>query len=457
MTNPLAPSLLLPPLVSSAAMRSVLDDRARLQRMLDFEAALTRAEAALGVVPASAADPIAAACKAERYDLAALGEAAAAAGNLVEPLIKALTAEVAKTDAQAAACVHWGACEQDVMDTVLVLELRAGIDALIADLNRAIDGFTALAGRQRRTASIARTALRHALPMPFGLKVAGYAAALGRSRERLKRLRKEALVLQLGGAAGTLAALGDQGLAVADRLAALIELPAAEAPWHSHRDRLAEVACAFGILAGTCGKIGRDVALLMQTEVAEVFEPPAAPAGEGAPAAPRLAPAAAATMAVAAAMMAPPLVATILACQMQEHERAVGGWQAEWTTFPALALTTSGALSAVADLAQGIEVDPDRMRKNLDITHGLIMAEAIELALAGKIGRGEAHELVEEAAGKAVAEKRSLQNVLSEDPRVTAHLSGPLLGRLFEPMSHQGTAQIFLDRLVGTLKANKRP
>jgi 3-carboxy-cis,cis-muconate cycloisomerase len=457
MTNPLAPSLLLPPLVSSAAMRSVLDDRARLQRMLDFEAALTRAEAALGVVPASAADPIAAACKAERYDLAALGEAAAAAGNLVEPLIKALTAEVAKTDAQAAACVHWGACEQDVMDTVLVLELRAGIDALIADLNRAIDGFTALAGRQRRTASIARTALRHALPMPFGLKVAGYAAALGRARERLKRLRKEALVLQLGGAAGTLAALGDQGLAVADRLAALIELPAAEAPWHSHRDRLAEVACAFGILAGTCGKIGRDVALLMQTEVAEVFEPPAAPAGEGAPAAPRLAPAAAATMAVAAAMMAPPLVATILACQMQEHERAVGGWQAEWTTFPALALTTSGALSAVADLAQGIEVDPDRMRKNLDITHGLIMAEAIELALAGKIGRGEAHELVEEAAGKAVAEKRSLQNVLSEDPRVTAHLSGPLLGRLFEPMSHQGTAQIFLDRLVGTLKANKRP
>jgi 3-carboxy-cis,cis-muconate cycloisomerase len=343
------------------------------------------------------------------------------------------------------------------MDTVLVLELRAGIDALIADLNRAIDGFTALAGRQRRTASIARTALRHALPMPFGLKVAGYAAALGRARERLKRLRKEALVLQLGGAAGTLAALGDQGLAVADRLAALIELPAAEAPWHSHRDRLAEVACAFGILAGTCGKIGRDVALLMQTEVAEVFEPPAAPAGEGAPAAPRLAPAAAATMAVAAAMMAPPLVATILACQMQEHERAVGGWQAEWTTFPALALTTSGALSAVADLAQGIEVDPDRMRKNLDITHGLIMAEAIELALAGKIGRGEAHELVEEAAGKAVAEKRSLQNVLSEDPRVTAHLSGPLLGRLFEPMSHQGTAQIFLDRLVGTLKANKRP
>jgi 3-carboxy-cis,cis-muconate cycloisomerase len=293
--------------------------------------------------------------------------------------------------------------------------------------------------------------------MPFGLKVAGYAAALGRSRERLKRLRKEALVLQLGGAAGTLAALGDRGLDVTDRLAALIELPAADAPWHSHRDRLAEVACAFGILAGTCGKIGRDVALLMQTEVAEVFEPPATPAGEGAAAAPaRLAPAAAAAMAVAAAMMAPPLVATILACALQEHERAVGGWQAEWTTFPALALVTSGALGAVADLAQGIEVDPDRMRNNLDITHGLIMAEAIELALAGKVSRGEAHKLVAEAAEKAIADKRSLQNVLSDDPRVTAHLSGPVLGRLFEPMSYQGTAQTFVDRLIATLKTNKR-
>jgi 3-carboxy-cis,cis-muconate cycloisomerase len=155
-------------------------------------------------------------------------------------------------------------------------------------------------------------------------------------------------------------------------------------------------------------------------------------------------------------MIAPQLVATILSCQLQEHERAVGGWQAEWLTFPALALITSGELGAVADLAQGIEVDPDRMRANLDITRGLIMAEAITLALAGKISRGEAHKLLEEASQKAVAEKRSLQNVLVDDPRVTTHLSGPVLGRLFEPMSHQGAAQTFVDRLVGTLKANNK-
>jgi 3-carboxy-cis,cis-muconate cycloisomerase len=459
MTNPLAPSLLLPPLVSSAAMRAIVDDRARLQRMLDFEAALTRAEAVMGVIPASAVDPITAACRAERYDIAALGEAAAAAGNLVVPLVEGLTAEVAKTDAAAASYVHWGVSGQDVMDTALALELRAGIDALIADLNRAIEGFTALAGRQRRTASVARTSLRHALPMPFGLKIAGYAAALGRSRERLKRLRRDALVLQLGGSAGTLAALGDQGLDVTDRLAALLDLPAPDAPWHSHRDRLAEVASAFGILAGTCGKIGRDISLLMQTEVAEVLDQPAPPGDAAAAAPPRLGPAAAAAMAVAAAMIAPQLVATILACGMQEHERAVGGWQAEWATFPALALVTSGALGAVADLALGMEVDPDRMRKNLDTTHGLIMAEVIIFALAAKIGRQEAQALVEEASRTAVDDKRSLQNVLDQDPRVTAHLPGPVLGRLFEPMSYQGAAQTFVDRLVGTLKAgaSKRP
>jgi 3-carboxy-cis,cis-muconate cycloisomerase len=267
-------------------------------------------------------------------------------------------------------------------------------------------------------------------------------------------------LLQFGGSVGTLAALGDHGLEVTDRLAALLDLPAPEAPWHSHRDRLAEVASAFGILAGTCGKIGRDISLLMQNEVAEVFEPPSAPGGDGAvDTPPKLSPGAAATMAVTAAVIAPQLVAAILACEVQEHERAVGGGQAEWTTFPALALVTSGALGAVADLAQGIEVDADRMRKNLDITHGLVMAEAITVALAAKISRQEAHKLVEEASQKAVTEKRSLQNVLAEDPRVTAHLSGPVLGRLFEPMSYQGVAQTFIDRLVAPLKAGagKRP
>ena len=185
----------------------------------------------------------------------------------------ALAAEVAKTDPETARYVQWGATDQDIIDTALMLELRAGIDALTTDLNRAIDGFTSLAGRHRRTAAVARTGLQHMLPIPFGLKVAGYAAALARSRQRLQRLRKEALALQFGGAVGTLASLGENGLKVAERLAALLDLPLPDAPWHGHSDRVSEIASAFAILAGTCGKIARDVALLMQAEIAEAFEP----------------------------------------------------------------------------------------------------------------------------------------------------------------------------------------
>jgi 3-carboxy-cis,cis-muconate cycloisomerase len=445
-------SQLTTPLYASPAMRALLTDRARLQRMLDFEAALARAEAALGVIPATAAAAIAGACQADRYDIAAIGQAAVAAGNIAIPLIKALTAEVAKSDAEAARYVHWGATSQDVIDTALVLELRAAIDVLTTDLDRAINAFTTLTGRNRRLPTVARTWLQHALPMPFGLKLAGYAAALARSRDRLKRLRKEALMLQFGGAAGTLAALGDRGLDVTEKLAALLDLPAPEAPWHSHSDRLAEVASALAILAGTCGKIARDVGLLMQTEVGEAFEP-AEPGRGGSSTMPQKRNPTAAAAALAAATIAPQLAATIFAAQVQEHERALGGWQAEWPIFPALALVVSGGLRAVVDIAEGMEIDGARMRSNLDLAQGLIMAEAVSMGLAAKIGKADAHQLVEELAKKAIAEKRNLQEVMSEDPRITAQLSASDLAKLFEPMAYQGAAQTFIDRLVASTKS----
>ncbi|HZS63954.1 MAG TPA: 3-carboxy-cis,cis-muconate cycloisomerase [Xanthobacteraceae bacterium] len=446
------PSLsLLAPLVSSAAMRAVLDDRARLQRMLDVEAALARAEADAGVIPASAAAPIAAVCKAERFDLAAIGEQAATAGNVAIPLVKALTAEVAKVNAEAAKYVHWGATSQDIIDTALVLELRAAADALLSDIGRSIDGFSALATRYRKTDSVARTLMQQALPMPFGLKLAGYAAALARSRHRLRRVRQECLVLQFGGAAGTLSALGSQGMQVSARLAALLDLPLPDASWHSHHDRLADVASAFAILTGTCGKIARDVALLMQTEVAEVFEP-AAPGRGGSSTMPHKRNPVYAATALAAADLAPQLAAAIFAAQVQENERALGGWQAEWQAFPALALVASGAMQAIADIAQGMEIDPARMRANLDLTHGLVMAEAVSMVLAGKLGKAEAHALVEEASKKAAKEKRNLQDVLAQDKRVTAHLPAAELANLFEPAAYQGVAQAFIDRLIASSK-----
>src|SRR5258708_23737017 len=271
MSTSLSP--LLGPMLSSPAMRAVCDDVAYLQHMLDFEAALARAEAATGVIPASAVAPIEKACKAGMFDIAALAEAATRSGNLAIPLVKALTAEVAKADAAAAGYVHWGATSQDVIDTATMLTLRAAIDALLVDIDRAATGFAKLARQHRDTPMVARTWLQHALPMPFGLKLAEYAAALHRSRGRLQRLRGDGLALQFGGAAGTLAALGDKGLLVAERLAEVLKLPLPDAPWHTHRDRMAEAASVFAIVAGTCGQIARDVSLMMQTDVAEAFEP----------------------------------------------------------------------------------------------------------------------------------------------------------------------------------------
>ena len=293
--------------------------------------------------------------------------------------------------------MHWGATSQDVIDTATMLTLRAAIDALLADLDRAIAGFAGLARQHRDTAMVARTWLQHALPMPFGLKLAEYAAALHRSRTRLKRLRGEGLALQFGGAAGTLAALGDKGLVVAEKLAAELELPLPDAPWHTHRDRIADAASVFAILTGTCGKIARDVSLMMQTDVAEAFEPSGEGRGGSSTMPHKRNPVAAAT-ALAAATMAPNLAATIFAAQVQDHERSAGPWHAEWPTLPTLQLVTSGALAAIVDIAEGLEVDAARMRVNLDATHGLIMAEAVTFALAEKIGKSDAHHLVEAAS-----------------------------------------------------------
>jgi 3-carboxy-cis,cis-muconate cycloisomerase len=448
MSTSLSP--LLAPMLSSAAMRVVCDDAAYLQHMLDFEAALARAEAATGVIPAGAAGPIANACKAGAFDSAALAEAATRSGNLAIPLVKALTAAVAKTDAEAARYVHWGATSQDVIDTAAMLSLRAGIDALLADLDRAVAGFATLARQHRDTAMVARTWLQHALPMPFGLKLAEYAAALHRSRTRLRRLRSEGLALQFGGAAGTLAALGDRGLRVAERLAEELKLPLPDAPWHTHRDRIAEAASVCAILAGTCGKIARDVQLMMQTDVAEAFEPSGEGRGGSSTMPHKRNPVAAAT-ALAAATMAPNLAATIFAAQVQEHERSAGAWHAEWPTLPLLLLVTSGALAAIVDIAEGLEVDAARMHVNLDATGGLIMAEAVTFALAEAIGKSEAHHLVEAASKQAVAEKKHLRDVLAGNPKVSAHLSADKLAQLFEPMAYQGVSQALIDRLLAAL------
>jgi 3-carboxy-cis,cis-muconate cycloisomerase len=331
-----------------------------------------------------------------------------------------------------------------------MLTLRAGIDALLVDIDRAITGFARLARQHRHTAMVARTWLQHALPMPFGLKLAEYAAALHRSRKRLRRLHEETLALQFGGAAGTLAALGDKGLLVAEKLAGELKLPLPDAPWHTHRDRIAEAASVFAIIAGSCGKIARDIQLMMQTDVAEAFEPSGEGRG-GSSTMPHKRNPVAAASALAAATMAPNLAATIFAAQVQDHERSAGPWHAEWPTLPTLMLVTSGALAAILDIAEGLEVDAARMRSNLDTTGGLIMAEAVTMRLAEKIGKSEAHHLIEAASKQAVAGKKHLREVLSADPKITSQIDAGELAKLFEPMAYQGASQALIDRLLGSL------
>jgi len=299
---------------SSALAVEAFSDLATLRHMLRFEAALAQAAADAGLIPKKFAPLIVKACDPALYDPASLAEAARRTATLTVPVVKALTDEVAKRDADAAGYVHWGATSQDVIDSAGMLTLRAAIDALLPDLDRAIAGFARLARQHRNTAVVARTWLQHALPMPFGLKLAEYAAALHRSRTRLQRLRGEGLALQFGGAAGTLAALGDKGMVVAEKLAQDLKLPLPDAPWHTHRDRIAEAASVFAVLAGTCGKIARDVSLMMQTDVAEAFEPSGEGRGGSSTMPHKRNPVAAAT-ALAAATMAPNLAATIFAAR----------------------------------------------------------------------------------------------------------------------------------------------
>ncbi|MCI2261081.1 3-carboxy-cis,cis-muconate cycloisomerase [Xanthomonas indica] len=438
---------LLRPLFGDPAVDALFDDRARLQAMLDVEAALARAQARCGVIPASAAAPIAAACDAARYDVPALAAATALAGNPAIPLVKALTAQVAAADEDAARWVHWGATSQDIIDSGAVLQLRAALDHVEAQLDALCAALAALAQRERDTGLPGRTLLQQAVPVTFGLKAAGWLDALQRSRRRLQALREDALVLQFGGAAGTLAALQSQGLAVAEALAAELRLPLPALPWHAARDRIGEIGAAFALLAGSLGKIGRDVALLMQSEVAEAFEPAAAGKG-GSSAMPHKRNPVGCVVAIAAATRAPGLLATLCAALPQEHERAVGGWHAEWETLPELVRLSAGSLAQVRVLAEGLELDRARMAAHLDSHGGLLYAEAVAVTLAAHLGKAAAHALVETAVRRALATQQHLRAVLAEEPQVTAVLAPADLDALFASDSWRGMATVWIARVL---------
>ncbi len=440
---------LLDPLFRSQGVEKAFSNRATLQAMLDFEAALARAEARAGFIPTSAAPAIEAKCRAELYDMTVLARAAANAGNLAIPLVKQLTLLVAKKEKDAARYVHWGATSQDAIDTGSVLQLRQALTLISSELDLFAAVLSELVHKNRATLVVARTWMQQALPTTFGLKAAGWLDAIDRHRARLAETQERCLVLQFGGAVGTMAALGARGLDVAANLAKELQLPLPELPWHSHRDRMAEIATTFGLCCGTLGKIARDISLHTQTEVGEVFEPSADGRG-GSSAMPHKRNPVTCAVVLSAAARVPPLVSTMLSAVVQEQERGLGGWHAEWETLPEIVRLTAGALHHLTTTVSELEIDPERMRQNLDLTHGLIFAEAVTMALAEKIPRSEAHELVDLACKRAQSSRRDLRSVLAQDAIIKTNLSEAELDRLFTPANYLGVADQFIDRVLAS-------
>ncbi|MGA2422415.1 MAG: 3-carboxy-cis,cis-muconate cycloisomerase [Terriglobales bacterium] len=438
---------LLDPLFGSAAMDEVFSDAARLQCMLDFEAALAHAEARCGIIPPAAAQAIASKCKAELIDTNALAAATAISLNPAIPLVKQLTTLVAKDDPEAARFVHWGATSQDANDTGLVLQMRQGFDILEADLAALCIGLTELAQKHRSTPIAGRTLMQHALPTTFGVKVAAWLDAMNRHRERFAETGARVLVLQFGGAVGTLAALRERGLQVAEALAAELRLGLPALPWHTQRDRVAEAATTLGLCTGTLGKVARDISLHMQTEIAEVFEP----AGEGrggSSTMPHKRNPVSAAVVLSAATRVPGLVGTMLSAMVQEDERGLGNWHAEWETLPEIFRLTAGALHQMAVIVPHLEIDAARMRRNLDATQGLIFAEAVTMAMGKHIGKSAAHTLLEAASRQARESGKHLREVLAQNRAVTGHLTSAELDRLFAPENYLGVAEELVDRVI---------
>jgi 3-carboxy-cis,cis-muconate cycloisomerase len=451
---------LIDSLATTQPLAELFSDESVLQAMLDFEAALARAEARSSIIPQTAADAIAASANPRNFDSAALALGSLRAGTPAIPLVKALTEQVRKTNPEAARFVHWGATSQDVADTAMSLLLRRAEKILAEDLSRIEQALLRLADQHKNTVMLGRTLLQPAPPVTFGLKAAGWLGAVARGKKDLRDAFRAAVVLQFGGASGTLASLGnrgddhrdvrenDRGVAVVKALSEELgfEKPPA-APWHTQRDRLATLICACGVLTGSLGKMARDISLLMQHEVGEAAEPGGDGRG-GSSTMPHKRNPTACALTLAAAHRVPGLVATFLSAMVQEHERAVGGWQAEWPIIAGVVQSTGLAIASMAEVAEGISIDAPQMRDNIEQTNGVIFAERAMMLLGAKLGRDVAHTLLEAATKKSVVEGRHLRVILAEMPEVTAHLDAAELDRLETPEEYLGSADTFRKALI---------
>jgi 3-carboxy-cis,cis-muconate cycloisomerase len=443
--------------LTTTDMIAVFDDAAIVQGMFRFEEALAQAQADEGMLPASAARAIAGVCKAELYDIPALISAGRRAGSLAIPLVKELTKTVALYDAEAASKVHWGSTSQDVIDTAMVLATRDALQLLDDGLHDLTGRLLDLAGQHLATPVLARTLMQPAQVTSLGFKLTGWLAPLVRSRARLRECAARALQLQLGGAVGTLAVLGDQGQAVAGRMSKALELRLADAAWHTQRDEWVRLGLEVAVLSGSLGKLATDLSLMAQGEIGELAEPSGNGRG-GSSAMPHKRNPVSAMIALAAATRTPQHAAALLASMGQQHERGLGNWQAELAEWPKLFLSAHGALQALNDAFAGLQIDSARMLRNIDALQGLVFAEAASAYLAETIGKSAAHQLLEKMTGEALASQRHLADVLADavqtDDKLRARIDPAHLKSLFDAAGATKPAHRLAQRQLDSLRSD---
>ena len=431
-------------LFSTAEMADIFSLEAHVRGMLAFEAALARAEARAGIIPQEAANIITDSCRENVFDITSLYREAEASGTPVIPLVRMLSEQI---DDDAKKYVHWGATSQDSIDTSLMLQIRDGIDLLVRGLLDVCEVCEKLAERYRNTLMAGRTLMQQAVPITFGLKAARWLAMAVRQVYALQEHRERSLAVQLGGAAGTLASLGGKGIQIQVFLADELGLPVPDLPWHSERDRIAEIAGTLGVVAGAMAKIANDVALLAQTEIGEASEG-SMPGKGGSSAMPQKHNPVDAAFAIASTRLAIGEVSVILSAMTQEHERAVGGWQAEWVAIPNLFRYTSGAVEHVVGMIRGLKIDPERMSTNMELTQGLIMAESLTVTLAPHLGRPEAQRIVKSLCERALMLGVHLREVVLEEESVLSVLTLEEVDRALDPGAYLGSTNEFIDNAL---------
>jgi 3-carboxy-cis,cis-muconate cycloisomerase len=426
-------------------------DEAIIQAMLRFEGALALAQADIELVPLEHAHSIEVVCQRAKIDAAKLSVSARQAGNPAIPLVKELSDLVRTSNPEAARFVHAGATSQDVIDSATMIQLKSALWKITSGLQRLQPRLVQLINEHRGTMMIGRTLLQQARPISFAFKAANWFDQLARCASQVRRVSTQALVLQFGGAVGTLAGTGPDALAIRSRLAERLELAEPAMPWHTARDRFFEIGSACAMLSGCLGKIATDVSLLMQTEIGELAE--AGDEGRGGSSAmPHKRNPIAPTMIIAGCSRIPGLLATMAASMIQEHERGVGRWHAEWGTLADIVSLTAGAVKHANDLFSHLEVNSAQMRENIDSTQGLVYAEDVSIALAKRIGKPEADQLVKRACQRAREKGRHLRHVLGSDPSITNILDQAALDEIFQPENALGVANQLIDR---ALKENR--